>query len=193
MIKAYLITFAVVAPLGACSSAPKTVTRDESARELPRDSRPDGPREEASGGLRDALLVLRRVHFAYDSARLEAPVRRAIAEAAGPLQRHPDVQLYIDGHADRRGTEVYNRSLGERRAKAVGDALAAQGIDRKRLLVNSFGKDKPLVGGEGVIAHATNRRVDFRLVRGDVQLVLEEGVLFDDRGNLIEGRTAEGR
>ena len=34
-------------------------------------------------------------------------------------------------------------------------------------------------------SNAINRRVDFRLMRGDVNLVLEEGQLFDDQGELL--------
>src|SRR5690606_19761845 len=136
-------------------------------------------------------VVLRRVHFAYDSANLLPAAREALRTAAGPLQRHSEVHLYIDGHADQRGTDGYNRKLGERRATAVADALAELGVARDRLVVTSLGQDAPLVGGRGVLALATNRRVDFRLMRGEVNLVLEEGALFDDRGNLIGGRTAD--
>lgn len=189
MLRIYLITASLVAPLAACASSQKTASRDEAPP--PTEVRTvETPRETIAGELRDALLVLRRVHFAYDSARLEPAAHKALAAAAEPLMRHPDVHLYIDGHADVRGPSDYNRILGERRAAAVAEALARLGIDKQRLHVNSFGKDKLLVGGGGVIAHATNRRVDFRLMRGQVDLVLEEGVLFDDRGRLLDGRTA---
>lgn len=190
MVKTYLISTFLVASIAACGSTRKTVTEHE--------PRADGEHERVvettepvAGELRDALVVLRRVHFAYDSANLLPAAREALRTAAGPLQRHSEVHLYIDGHADQRGTDGYNRKLGERRARAVADALAELGVSRDRLVVNSFGKDAPLVGGRGVIALATNRRVDFRLMRGEVNLVLEEGALFDDRGNLIGGRTAD--
>ncbi|MCC6623268.1 MAG: OmpA family protein [Deltaproteobacteria bacterium] len=189
MLRTYLMSAFLVAPLGACaSSQKKSVAETEAPPAIKHVA--DAPRETVEGELRDALLVLRRVHFAYDSARLEPAAKNALAAAAEPLKRHPDVHLHIDGHADARGTSAYNRALGERRAAAVTEALARLGVERHRLHVNTFGKDKLLVGGGGVIAHATNRRVDFRLMRGDVNLVLEEGVLFDDRGRLIEGRTA---
>jgi len=192
MLRIYLITASLVAPLAACGSSQKTVSRVDDAPPPTEVRSVDAPRETVEGELRDALLVLRRVHFAYDSARLEPAAQKALAAAAEPLKRHPEVHLFIDGHADVRGPSDYNRVLGERRAVAVAEALARLGVDKHRLHVNSFGKDKLLVGGRGMIAHATNRRVDFRLMRGDINLVLEEGVLFDDRGRLLDGRTADG-
>lgn len=190
MIKTYLISAFLVASIAACGSTRKTVS-EQPPTPAPVTERTLDNSETVAGELRDALVVLRRVHFAYDSANLLPAAREALRSAAGPLQRHPEVHLYIDGHADTRGTDTYNRQLGERRAQAVADALAQLGVSRERLVVNSYGKDAPLIGGRGVIAHATNRRVDFRLMRGAVNLVLEDGVLFDDRGNLIGGRTAD--
>lgn len=190
MTRTYMIVVCLVAPLVACGGAQKTVTRADAPTEG-HDVRPaDVPRETVEGELRDALLVLRRVHFAYDSATLAPAAQAALEAAAEPLVRHRDVHLAIDGHADARGTSVYNQALGERRAEAVAAALVRLGVAADRLHVGSFGNGKLLVGGRGVIAHATNRRVDFRLMRGDVNLVLEEGVLFDDHGRLLDGRSA---
>jgi peptidoglycan-associated lipoprotein len=135
------------------------------------------------------LIVLSRIHFAYDSAALLPAARTALGKAADPLTRHPDVHLFLDGHADLRGSAEYNRALGERRARSVAEQLARLGVARDRLHVGSFGKDQPLVRGDGPNAHAHNRRVDFRLMRGDVRLVLEAGVLFDDVGHELGGRT----
>lgn len=191
MLRAYLITVALVAPLAACGSTRKTVTAPEVTRVEPSERTPDKTSSDVPGDLRDAMLVLRRVHFPYASATLQPAAREALAQAAEPLRKHADVQLYIDGHADVRGDSAYNHDLGVRRANAVAAALTGLGIAPERLHVNSFGKDQLLVNGGGVVAHATNRRVDFRLIRGDVRLVLEEGVLFDDKGNLLGGRTAD--
>jgi len=191
MLRAYLITVALVAPLAACGSTHKTVTTAEVTRVEPNVRAPDKTSSDVPSDLRDAMLVLRRVHFSYASATLQPAARDALAQAAEPLRKHVDVQLYIDGHSDVRGTSVYNHELGVRRANAVVAVLTNLGIAADRLHVNSFGKDQLLVNGGGVVAHATNRRVDFRLIRGDVRLVLEDGVLFDDDGNLLGGRTAD--
>jgi len=69
----------------------------------------------------------------------------------------------IDGHADERGTEGYNRSLGERRALALREELIRLGIDGSRVDTTSFGKDRPVDPGHTEASHKKNRRGEFLL------------------------------
>jgi peptidoglycan-associated lipoprotein len=145
-----------------------------------------GPRtEEATGAMRDLILALRRVHFAFDVSSLTDDARDALTEAASSLNMPElsDVQLWVDGNTDERGTTEYNMSLGERRGQTVVKYLVSLGVDEKRLHVVSYGEENPLVSGSSEHAHAKNRRVDFRLKRGDVEFVLNEGQPVDDQGN----------
>jgi peptidoglycan-associated lipoprotein len=137
-----------------------------------------GQQEVASGDLRDALVHLQRVHFGLDTDTLLPAARTSLEDAAVILLAHKDVQLFVDGHTDDRGTTEYNIGLGDRRANAVVDYLARLGIDRSRLQVVSFGEETPWHDGD----HAANRRVEFRLMRGTIQLVLDDGVRYGDDG-----------
>ena len=131
--------------------------------------------EVATGQMRDLLLALTRVHFAFDSSDLTSDARDALAEAAQSLQELSDVELYVDGHTDEAGTTEYNMSLGERRSSAVVNYLSSLGVAKSRLHIVSFGEEKPLADGAGEMANAKNRRVDYRLLKGNVEFVLEEG------------------
>jgi len=51
--------------------------------------------------------------------------------------------LRIEGHCDERGTEEYNRSLGERRALAVRESLIHAGMDANLIDTISYGEDRP--------------------------------------------------
>lgn len=144
-------------------------------------------KEAVDGELADAILKLRRIHFAYDTSTLAPDVRADLADAGEKLSRYPNVHIYIEGYTDERGTSEYNIALGERRAQAVVDYLVRMGVSPDRLHVVSFGEERPMDDGTTVVANARNRRVDFRLMRGDVQLVVEEGLLLDDHGNPLSG------
>jgi peptidoglycan-associated lipoprotein len=135
----------------------------------------EGETEPAEGDVRDAILALRRVHFGFDSADLNTDSRAALDEAADKLKDEVEVHLYVQGHADHAGETEYNMTLGERRAKAVSDYLADLGVNRDRLHIVSYGEEKPLAQGETSQAMAKNRRVDFRVMRGEIELVVEEG------------------
>ena len=72
--------------------------------------------------------------------------------------------LLIEGHCDERGTEEYNRSLGERRALALRELLVAAGIPADRIHTVSFGKDKPVEPLRSEAAYSKNRRGEFILI-----------------------------
>ena len=107
-----------------------------------------------------------RVHFALDSATLEAPAKAALADNARILRGHPEVRVEVQGHADARGTVDYNLALGERRGRAVVDQLVAAGVSPARLTLVSYGEERPLAAGAGEVAWAENRRAEFRVLNG---------------------------
>jgi peptidoglycan-associated lipoprotein len=73
-------------------------------------------------------------------------------------------KLLIEGHCDERGTEEYNRALGERRALALREALAKAGVSPDRIRTISYGKDRPVNPGHDESAWAQNRRGEFILL-----------------------------
>lgn len=102
-----------------------------------------------------------RVHFDYDSSSLKAEDKPKIEAVAAQLKNNPAAALKIEGHCDERGTEEYNRSLGERRAIAVREELIRLGIEPSRVDTASFGNDRPLVTGSTEVAFKQNRRGEF--------------------------------
>jgi peptidoglycan-associated lipoprotein len=69
----------------------------------------------------------------------------------------------VDGHCDERGTEEYNRALGERRALALREELISLGVDPNRIDTVSYGKDRPAETGHDEAAWRKNRRGEFLL------------------------------
>ncbi len=73
------------------------------------------------------------VHFWFDKAFVEPCMKEVLARAAEYAGGHPLEKLAIVGHCDKTGSDVYNQSLSERRARSVyaclsfgRDATAAQ-------------------------------------------------------------------
>ena len=52
----------------------------------------------------------------------------------------------------------------------------------------SHGEEQPLDSDESELAMARNRRVDFRLMKGDIQLVLEDTAPVNDKGNPVSDK-----
>jgi len=70
----------------------------------------------------------------------------------------PDRRITIEGHADERGTREYNLALGDRRANAAKNYLAARGVNASRINTISYGKERPIALGSDEASWAQNRR-----------------------------------
>ncbi len=90
-------------------------------------------------------IDLRGVNFDFDKATLRPDAVETLNEAVAVLQQYPDMRVEVAGHTDLCGAETYNQSLSERRAKAVYDYLANNGISASRLVgPNGYGENRPL-------------------------------------------------
>jgi peptidoglycan-associated lipoprotein len=121
---------------------------------------------EFEGMLADrAALAAHTVHFDFDSAVVKKSELPHVEAVAAALKADPTVKLLIEGHCDERGTEEYNRALGERRALALREALVKRGIAPERIRTISYGEDRPVDPGHNEEAWAKNRRGEFVLLR----------------------------
>ncbi len=105
------------------------------------------------------------VYFGTDEYQLDAASQATLAAQAKWMLANPRVRASIEGHADERGTREYNMALGERRANAARDFLQSQGVPADRLLVTSWGKERPVAAGSDETAWAQNRRAVTVIVR----------------------------
>jgi peptidoglycan-associated lipoprotein len=72
------------------------------------------------------------------------------------------VKIQIEGHCDERGSNEYNLALGEKRARAIQDALVAEGVAASSVTTISYGEERPAVEGQDEAAFSKNRRGEFK-------------------------------
>lgn len=104
------------------------------------------------------------IHFGYDAIEVSASELPKVQQVAVAM-RASTSNVIVAGFTDDRGTEEYNRGLGERRALAVRQALIGAGIPASRVQTVSFGKELPADPGSGEAAWALNRRAEFGVVK----------------------------
>lgn len=120
---------------------------------------------EGSLGEGTRIHALKTVHFAFDHSGLDETALETIAENAEWLKDRPTVKVQVEGHTDERGSAEYNIALGERRAKAVRDALVRMGVESDRITTISYGEEAPADLGSGEEAWKENRRSEFVIIR----------------------------
>jgi peptidoglycan-associated lipoprotein len=105
------------------------------------------------------------VYFEFDRHAVRQGEQAKIENVANYLKGNPNDQILVEGHCDERGTEEYNRSLGEKRALGVREYLVRLGLDPNRIHTRSFGEDVPAVLASNDAAWTKNRRGEFVLLR----------------------------
>ena len=102
------------------------------------------------------------LYFPYDQNTISSSEESKIATVAQYLLGHPEAGVVVEGYCDERGTEEYNRALGERRALAASEMLIdIYGIESARIKTVSYGEERPAVTGTGDAVWSKNRRDEF--------------------------------
>lgn len=106
------------------------------------------------------------VNFDYDKYDIRWNEKGKLQDLAEVLKDHPELEVTIEGHCDDRGTNAYNRGLGEKRANAVQEFLYSLGIMQDRVTQVSYGEEKPLCTEQNEACWSKNRRAHFLLSVG---------------------------
>ena len=109
-----------------------------------------------------AISTSATIYFDFDKSNLTSRSIQTLRGVISSMKDNSSLMLVLEGHADERGTREYNLALGQRRAESVGDYLESRGIRRSRLVVKSYGEERPAVDSSNENAWAKNRRVEIK-------------------------------
>ena len=124
------------------------------------------PDEEQVRVVGDKIVLDDRVHFFVNSAVIRQVSYPLLQRLTKLVAEHPEYKhISVEGHADERGPEDFNRKLSEDRAKSVMEFMVKAGIARDRLSYQGFGASRPLVDKKNEYAWLLNRRVEFTVTR----------------------------
>ncbi|MDY0268876.1 OmpA family protein [Trichloromonas sp.] len=115
---------------------------------------------QATQSERGLVITLGDVLFDTNKSELRSGARYTIDKLAAFLAEYPTRNVLIEGFTDSTGSVEYNQRLSERRAEAVRNVLAAQGIDPRRLMTRGYGVEYPVAGNETAEGRQCNRRVE---------------------------------
>ncbi len=104
---------------------------------------------------------LQTIHFDFDRYDLRSSDRGILDSNAECLKQRPGMSASIQGHCDDRGTEEYNISLGDKRARAAKRYLKNLGIKASRLKTISYGENQPVCQQASDDCWSQNRRSEF--------------------------------
>ncbi|MEP6590208.1 MAG: OmpA family protein [Gemmatimonadota bacterium] len=98
--------------------------------------------------------------YDFDSDVVKAEAGNNLRELAVSLEKYPDSDLMIVGHTDSKGTDSYNQSLSERRARSAANYLTTQGVAGSRISTRGLGEMEPVASNDTDAGRQANRRVE---------------------------------
>ena len=153
-LKHALRTAFVVAALGVLAGC-----ASQAANETAELNPGDGKGPVTPGTQRDfSVNVGDLVYFSSDSTDLTPESQATVQKQAVWLKQYPQFTITVEGHADERGTREYNIALGARRATAVRNHLAQNGVNAGRIKTISYGKERPVAVCNDISCWSQNRR-----------------------------------
>ena len=80
------------------------------------------------------------------------------------MTQYPDSLIDVYGHTDSTGSDAYNQTLSESRARTVADYLSMRGVSAARVRSQGFGETMPVADNATDAGRAKNRRVEIKIV-----------------------------
>ena len=115
----------------------------------------------------NAIVQTGQILFAAGSEQLSAASFATLDRFAEAKELCRNNIIEIAGHTDSKGTEEVNKSLSEKRARAVRNYLIDIGMPAAQLIARGYGESRPLVDNLTAENRARNRRIEFYVSLGD--------------------------
>ncbi|WP_295530135.1 OmpA family protein [Novosphingobium sp. Chol11] len=104
------------------------------------------------------------VTFDTDSTLIKPAFRDTLDRVAQSMVQYPDSLIDVYGHTDSTGSDAYNQTLSENRARAVADYLVSRGVSAQRVRSQGYGETQPVASNATDEGRAANRRVEIKIV-----------------------------
>lgn len=104
-----------------------------------------------------------KILFDVDKSELKPASQDQLVKVAEILNKYPDTNITVMGHTDNTGSDEYNQSLSERRARAVEGYLETKGVAASRITSRGYGETMPVADNSTEAGRADNRRVELSI------------------------------
>ncbi|MDX2287117.1 MAG: OmpA family protein [Bacteroidia bacterium] len=112
------------------------------------------------GPLSAQELLIDTIRFDFDSYLLKDEYLPMLDSIIARTKRYPAYYIEVHGHTDSIGSQEYNQSLSEQRARVVVLYLRENGLDLDRMEYVGFGVTKPVASNESFEGRTQNRRAE---------------------------------
>lgn len=116
-------------------------------------------------------MVIKNVLYDYNKATLREESKTVLDELVKVMQDNPKIKVELSAHTDGIGSDIYNNTLSENRAKACVDYIISRGISQDKIFAKGYGKTRPIApntlptGQDNPEGRQMNRRTEFTVLK----------------------------
>lgn len=111
------------------------------------------------------IVRLNNVFFDFDKWDLRPVSYIELDRVVKLLNENPGIEIEMSAHTDSRGTDEYNFTLSDNRARSVIEYIISQGIPRDRITSHGYGESQPVATNDTDDGRQLNRRVEFKILK----------------------------
>jgi OmpA-OmpF porin, OOP family len=117
------------------------------------------------------VFRLNNVFFDFDKYSLRPESFVELDRVVKFLNDYPTIEIEMSAHTDSKGSDEYNMTLSDNRAKSVREYILSKGIAAARIISKGYGETKPVAananadGTDNPEGRQLNRRVEFTILK----------------------------
>lgn len=111
------------------------------------------------------IVRLNNVFFDFDKWNLRPESYVELKRVVKLLKENPSIEIEMSAHTDSYGTDEYNITLSENRARSVMEYIISEGISRTRIISHGYGETRPVAPNDSDDNRQKNRRVEFKILK----------------------------
>ncbi len=116
-------------------------------------------------------VILNPIYFEFDKSNITSQAAFELDKLVQLMTKYESIVISAESHTDARGSDSYNLSLSDRRAKTTAQYVISKGIDASRITGIGKGETTPNVdcssGNCTEYQHQLNRRSEFFILEGN--------------------------
>ena len=125
---------------------------------------------------KDLIIKINPIYFDFDKSNIRPDAVVELEHIIDVMKKYPNLIIKSTSHTDARGSDIYNESLSDRRAKSTVKYIISRGINANRISGKGYGESQ-LTNGcidnnkhTNTIKcskdqHQANRRTEFVIVK----------------------------
>ena len=112
-------------------------------------------------------IILKPIYFEYDKSNITQEGAFELDKLVQVMKNNDKMVILAKSHTDSRGSDKYNLTLSDRRAKSTVQYIISKGIDASRISGKGMGELEPkeVCNPCTEAQHALNRRSEFLIVK----------------------------